>query len=150
MWTIIDNNDGSKWEYKSQSLFYNYNNDYIPGDDWAISPQIALRKGVSYKLTFDAKSSAHKNYVENFKAAIGNSPQPASMKTIKDYPNFQQTEFEKQSVIFSVEEDGYYYLGFYCYSDGKKGWSLTIDNVGVAEVSNNVPGTVGNLPFTGG
>lgn len=67
------------------------------------------------------------------------------MKTIKDYPNFQQTEFEKQSVIFSVEEDGYYYLGFYCYSDGKKGWSLTIDNVGVAEVSNNVPGTVGNL-----
>lgn len=42
------------------------------------------------------------------------------MKTIKDYPNFQQTEFEKQSVIFSVEEDGYYYLGFYCYSDGKK------------------------------
>ena len=67
------------------------------------------------------------------------------MKTIKDYPNFQQTEFEKQSVIFSVDEDGYYYLGFYCYSDGKKGWSLTIDNVGVAEVSNNVPGTVGNL-----
>lgn len=67
------------------------------------------------------------------------------MKTIKDYPNFQQTEFEKQSVIFSVEEDGYYYLGFYCYSDGRKGWSLTIDNVGVAEVSNNVPGTVGNL-----
>ena len=67
------------------------------------------------------------------------------MKTIKDYPNFQQTKFEKQSVIFSVEEDGYYYLGFYCYSDGKKGWSLTIDNVGVAEVSNNVPGTVGNL-----
>lgn len=48
-------------------------------------------------------------------------------------------------MIFSVEEDGYYYLGFYCYSDGKKGWSLTIDNVGVAEVSNNVPGTVGNL-----
>lgn len=67
------------------------------------------------------------------------------MKTIKDYPNFQQTKFEKQSVIFSVEEDGYYNLGFYCYSDGKKGWSLTIDNVGVAEVSNNVPGTVGNL-----
>ncbi len=67
------------------------------------------------------------------------------MKTIKDYPNFQQTEFEKQSVIFSVDEDGYYYLGFYCYSDGRKGWSLTIDNVGVAEVSNNVPGTVGNL-----
>ena len=145
VWTIIDNNDGSKWEYKSQSLFYNYNNDYIPGDDWAISPQIALRKGVSYKLSFDAKSSAYKKYVENFKAAIGNSPQPASMKTIKDYPNFQQTEFEKQSVIFSVDEDGYYYLGFYCYSDGRKGWSLTIDNVGVAEVSNNVPGTVGNL-----
>lgn len=48
-------------------------------------------------------------------------------------------------MIFSVEEDGYYYLGFYCYSDGKKGCSLTIDNVGVAEVSNNVPGTVGNL-----
>lgn len=48
-------------------------------------------------------------------------------------------------MIFSVEEDGYYYLGFYCYSDGRKGWSLTIDNVGVAEVSNNVPGTVGNL-----
>lgn len=39
VWTIIDNNDGSKWEYKSQSLFYNYNNDYIPGDDWAIRAQ---------------------------------------------------------------------------------------------------------------
>lgn len=80
MWTIIDNNSGSKWEYKSQSLFYNYNNDYIPGDDWAIGPQIALRKGVSYKLTFDAKSSAYKNMLKISKQQSATAHNLASMK----------------------------------------------------------------------
>lgn len=147
-WTIVDLNGGSQWEYRNQALYYSYNNDNIPGDDWAISPQVALKAGVSYKLTFDAKSSTYTNYNENFKVAVGNSPQPSAMTVLKDYPSFQKKAFERQTVIFNVEADGSYYIGFYNYSDGRRGWSLTIDNVGIAEVSNNVPATVTDLTVT--
>lgn len=147
-WTIVDLNGGSQWEYRNQALYYSYNNDNIPGDDWAISPQVALKAGVSYKLTFDAKSSSYARYVENFKVAVGNAPQPSAMKVLKDFPSYQKTAFERQTVIFNVEQDGNYYIGFYNYSDGKLGWSLTIDNVGIAEVSNNVPAVVTGLTVT--
>lgn len=149
-WTIIDNNGGSKWEYKNQALFYNYNNDYISGDDWAISPKIALQSGVTYKLTFFSKSSNYTKYYENFKVAIGSKPSVSEMTVLKDYPNYQNKNGETQSIVFSVAADGYYYVGFYSYSDGKKGWSLTIDNFGISEVSNNVPGAVQNLSVTAG
>ncbi len=149
-WTIIDNNGGSKWEYKNQSLFYNYNNDYISGDDWAISPKIALKSGVTYKLTFFSKSSAYTKYYENFKVAIGSKPLVSDMTVLKDYPNYQNKNGETQSIVFSVAANGDYYVGFYSYSDGKKGWSLTIDNFGISEVSNNVPGAVQNLTVTPG
>lgn len=149
VWTIIDNNGGSKWEYKNKALFYNYNNDYISGDDWAISPKIALQSGVTYKLTFFSKSSNY-NYYENFKVTIGSQPLATGMKVLKDYPNYQNKKGETQTILFSVDADGYYYVGFYSYSDGKKGWSLTIDDFGISEASNNVPSAVQNLTVTAG
>lgn len=147
-WTVIDNNGGSQWTYDSQSLFYKYNNDNIAGDDWVISPEIELKKGVKYRLTFDSKTFNSSKYWENFKVAIGDKNHPESMTVLKSWENYISTTYESNKVIFSVDADGKYSIGFYDYSDGKKGWYLHIDNVGVSVVDSRVPAAVDGLSVT--
>lgn len=148
LWSVTDLNGGSTWQFYNHCAQYKYNNENLPGDDWLISPQIALKKGVNYRLTFKSQTFSTARYVENFKVAIGASGSPASMKELKAFTDYSCPKGEVQRVVLKVEEDGYYHLGFYCFSDGKKGWLLKIDSVGMAVVSSRVPAAVTGLTVT--
>jgi hypothetical protein len=152
LWTIVNSNGGSTWSYNASAGAANYKYDEtLPGDDWLISPKFKLVAGKTYELSFYAKSLYNK-YYENFKFMLGTSLDPSSMKTvITDCPLFMNTKGETRRVLFTAPESGDFFLGIYCYSyatGSQKGWTLTIDDVGLSEVSGSVPAAVSNLTVT--
>ncbi len=152
LWTVVNVNGGSTWSYNASSGVANYKyDDTLPGDDWLISPKFKLEAGKTYELTFFAKTLYNK-YPENFKFMLGTSLEPSSMTTlITDCPQFMNTKGETRRVFFTAPATGDFFLGVYCYSyatGSNKGWTLTIDNVGLSEVSGSVPAAVTDLSVT--
>lgn len=139
LWTVIDRNGGSTWTYDNGRIHYKYNNNSIGGDDWLISPRIALRSGTTYLLTFDAQTFNSTNYYENFTAVLASDPEAASHVVLKEFTNYCCTAGETHKISFSVDADGYYYLGFHDTSDDKKGWSLFLDNIGIKTLQGALP-----------
>lgn len=150
LWTVIDLNGNTTWEYdsKNKNIYYEYGKTVeLAGDDWIISPKVRLRAGVTYALTFDA-SSYYKGYPENFRFMLGREPRPEAMtQTLVDVPDFDSPTGESRRVLFHVDDDGVYYLGLYCYSIAHN-WRLTVDNIGMSEVDSSVPGPVAELSVT--
>ena len=142
MWTVTDLNGGSTWTYSSNSAYYKYNDENIGGNDWLFSPKLPLKAGKQYEITFDAKTFNSTSYYEDFAVAIGTEAKPEAMNTIHEYNKYYSKEYQKERVLVSVEADGYYHIGFYEKSDGKKGWSLNLDNIYMGEISNAVPAKV--------
>ena len=145
LWSVVDNNGGSTWVYDDGQAHYKYNNENIPGDDWLISPQITLEEGKVYRLSFTSKTASYSSYSENFKVTLGKNANPDEMTVLKEFTSYYSKTPETQSVIVHVEESGDYHIGFYDFSDGKKGWSLYIDNVGMDEVIGVIPSVVNDL-----
>lgn len=139
MWTVSDLNGGSTWTYNDNSAYYKYNNENIAGNDWLFSPKLPLKAGTQYEITFDAKTFNSTNYYEDFAIAIGTEAKPEAMNTLQEYSKYNSKEYQKERVLVSVEADGYYHIGLHEKSDGKKGWSLNIDNIYMGEISNAVP-----------
>lgn len=149
LWTIVDNNGGGTWAYdaSAKTVIFKYDNQNTPGDDWFISPKIMLHAGVNYKLSFFGKT-LYRNYKENFRVALGKQPTPGALtQTLCDFIDYENTAGENLQQVFTVDADGYYYLGFYNYSEGRH-WQLTIDNVGITEIDNHVPAAVTDLTVT--
>ncbi len=151
LWKVIDLNGGTTWQYdsKEKCVSYSYGLDVErEGNDWLISPKFELKKGVTYALIFSAKSRQSK-YPENFKFCLGKSDDPAAMtQVIADRPNFDNPAgYKDERVMFTVAEDGTYYLGLHCYSIAHN-WTLSVDNIGILEVSAQVPAPVSGLTVT--
>lgn len=150
LWSVFDLNGNTTWVYdaKEKNIYYEYGKETeLEGNDWIISPKIALKAGVTYALTFDAKTY-YKSYPENFRFMLGKRCSPQAMtQTIIDLPDFEQPTGQSRRVLFSVDADGVYYLGLYCYSIAHN-WRLTVDNIGITEVDNAVPGAVTDLKVT--
>lgn len=150
LWTVTDLAGASGWTYdtKAKNIYLKYCEPEQAHNDWIVSPRVRLQKDAVYALTFDAKTF-YKGYPENFKFCIGESTDPASMKqVIIDCPDYDNPKaFESKRALFHVEADGYYHIGLNCYSIAHN-WQLTIDNIGVAEVSGAVPAAVNNLTVT--
>ena len=52
-------------------------------------------------------------------------------------------------MLFTDDADGIYYLGLHCYSPAHN-WTLYVDNIGIMEVSAQVPAPVEALAVTPG
>ncbi len=147
LWSVFDFNEHTTWQYdsKNKTIYYTYDrNVEAPGDDWIISPRVKLEAGKTYRFSVDA-STYYKNYKENFKVMLGTACAPASMtKLIIDCPDFDNPTGENKRATFTVDADGYYHIGIYCYSPAHN-WTLTLDNVSVVEISDAVPAAVGDL-----
>ena len=152
LWTVVDLNGSTTWEYSvaNSNISYSYSLDVErEADDWIFSPRIRLKAGVTYALTYDA-SSYYAGYKENFKWMLGREATPASMtRLLIDVPDFDVPAGRTDRVLFTVDADGTYTLGLYCYSPAHN-WKLTIDNVGISEVVPKFPSPVGNLTVTPG
>lgn len=153
LWTVVDNNGGSTWEYDATNgrVYYKYDQspDKKPGDDWLISPKIALKAGVTYRFSMYARVYS-KSYPENFKVALGTDATPASMTTeLLKREDYKNTDGEKLQVTFTVPADGYYNLGVYDYSNPYM-YRIDIDDLAIDILNNNAPAAVENLKAKAG
>lgn len=153
LWTVIDNNGGSTWAYDAttQKVYYRYDQspDKKPGDDWLISPKIALKAGVTYRFSIYARNYS-KKYPESFKVAIGTAPEPTAMTTeLLNMADYNNTDGANHQVSFTVPADGSYHLGIYEFSNPYM-YRLDIDEVAIGVLDNNAPAAVSDFKVTAG
>lgn len=153
LWTVFDLNGGSTWEYDATSkrVYYKYDQspDKKPGDDWMISPRIALKAGVTYRYSMFARVYSAK-YPENFKVLLGTDANPAAMTTeLLKQEDYKNATGEKLQQTFTVPTDGYYHLGIYEYSKSYM-YRLDIDDVAISILDANAPAAVTNFKIKAG
>ncbi len=149
LWTIVDQNQGYgkydvSWGYADGRIVYAYDPD-VAADDWLMSPPVFLKAGAVYQLKFDAWADMA-NYPESIKITIGSSLNPTSHTiTVKDLPELKNTVPQKYDGAFSVQSDGLYYIGVYCYSKANQA-RVYVDNISLYLVSGiATPGSVTDL-----
>ncbi|MDE6258331.1 MAG: T9SS type A sorting domain-containing protein [Muribaculaceae bacterium] len=120
-WTTFENNYEFGWDYDDWDTFYWYvetewNDD--PNDAYLVSRPIQLYKDDSYRLQFSAFSEDEGDGANIMKVYV--SPdQEMESNLILVWENDDITEDNalEQSAIFSVPEDGVYYIGFNSLSE---------------------------------
>ena len=140
------NGDGTTWVYnfteKCANYLYNSQND---ADDWMFTPGLKLKKGQSYVLAYKCWTRSIAS-LERMVPTIGKSQAPDSQVAINpEYDYIMDTEPTENTIKFSVEEDGVYYLGFHCLSPKDK-YYVCVDDIEIKEfVEGAVPEQVTEL-----
>ena len=124
LFTVIDKNaDGSGWLYlPGQQMAYllgngAYDPDFNPEggkgmDDYLVTPSIQLKKGVQYRLTFDAVEVGLTH--EYLNVYLGQGTTVDALKTtLAKYDFDWRNDNTNQIIDFSVEEDGLYNIAFH-------------------------------------
>lgn len=152
--TFIDaNGDGSTWApgYTSNGgspcLAYKWNSTNA-ADDWAISPDIRMRKGMHYLVTFKVACQGSA-FHEKIEAKWGQGKTVAAMTNdlvgVTEVKSWNKVQLEKE---ITVAEDGLYNIGFHAVSDKDKG-QLYVDDIIVSELMpSEAPARVADLKAT--
>lgn len=146
LFTVINNNNDNKtWKYANGVAKYEYNINE-PADDWLISPNIKLRSGRVYKISFTGKSTPWD--VENLSMSIGDDYTPENHQVLIDLKEWSVGEYESHYAYYTPSSDGIYHVGFHAYS--KKGQNqIEIDELQITDAfSVKAPGIVENLVIT--
>ncbi|MCU4162771.1 choice-of-anchor J domain-containing protein [Carboxylicivirga caseinilyticus] len=149
---IVNNNgDNSTWQLLYQVVAY-WPNTYEnkDADDWLISPAMALKAGIKYKLNFSTKSLWSPG-IESMKVSLGTSQTDISTFTQELWNNtsIDFYEYTDQSVEFSVETDGKYFIGFYAYSPDASSSGLYLDYLNIEKIGAfEAPAKVSDLTLT--
>ena len=122
-YTLIDaNGDGYSWMYdgETRSAVYVYN-EFLPADDWMISPPINFKKGVGYTLSFKAFSSMA-DYPESMEVTFGTGRTPGEQTVqlinIPKVPGADEDNpVTSYTLPVTVAEDGVYYYAFHVTSE---------------------------------
>lgn len=153
-WSVVDLNGANTWQYNAdkKNIFSHYDENNTAADDWIFSMPFSLEAGHTYELSFDASCDydSRDKYAEDFEfwLAKGNEP---SLKTerIARFDKFLSAEVQHKRVIFTASETAWTWLGIYTDSPGTH-WSLNLDNIGIREISDNVPASVTDLSLSAG
>ena len=129
--TVIDaNEDESTWGWEQGYwTTYTYNSDN-QGDDYLILPRLHLVGGKNYYVVVNALTSG---YTERFEVKIGKEATAEGLATqimepqdVTDYSN-EGTFYES---MFSVPEDGDYYIAVHAISDADMD-HLTLNSISI-------------------
>lgn len=148
---VVDaNDDGCTWERKTEYNFSTGETDAYAhakfssantSDDWLFMPVQQLRAGNTYTLKFDLFGGGS-FFPERIEVKIGTAPTTSAMTGELLAPlTVTQTVSDpsRQSLRFSVDGDGEYYIGFHCISD-KDQFGLSLDNIVLEGPANQDPG----------
>lgn len=151
--SIFDKGDGLTWHYLKSSSTNGtacascdaYGE--TTADAWLVAPPVKLKKGYQYQVSFEAFA----NYKENEKMAIylGNGEDMTEYKKhqIDDVHvyNGWWKDRTKRDVLFDVDADGDYRVGFNCVSDANSQY-LRLDSVAIKKIlCYDAPSLVKNL-----
>ena len=142
-WVIINgNNDQAVWKKFHHGGQYDFEGYYTfsyssrktttQSNDWLISNAFYFEKGKEYSLSFYFANQAG-FFPEKLKVTIGKAQTiEAQSKLILDLGELKNNVFQKAKKSFTVEENGYYYIGWHAYGE-KSQFAMFIDNISIRE-----------------
>lgn len=155
--TVIDaNQDGYTWKngYSGfDEVRIDLTTDSKDGDDWLISPPIALKSGNKYRFTANLRSFLSSN-LEHFKIYVGTDPKDTTtfklLDDVKDFASY--TDFTDHNTDFSIDKDGDYYMAiFYCGDFQQNACMIRLNSIALQKVGAvNAPEGVSDLTVTPG
>ncbi|WP_395091240.1 GEVED domain-containing protein [Vaginella massiliensis] len=114
---------GKDWEIASITEFgfngkvLQYKFSSRPANAWFYTQGIQLQKNATYELSYRYGTNMT-GYTEKMNVAIGKNPAVTYMtQDLADHPMIKNVSAETNTVNFTVEEDGTYFIGFHVYSD---------------------------------
>jgi hypothetical protein len=130
------NQDNKTWYFDASSgnqntgcMRYDYN-DFNTADDWFFTKCIYLHNNYDYTLEFYHKVESNQ-WSENLAVHIGRNASSLEMEELLiDLPNLTNMQWEMSEAEFSVNEEGFYYIGFYCYS-AQQMFNLYVDEISI-------------------
>lgn len=127
-WEVYDETQSPNPVLNSKVLSYQY--DILNSANiWYFTNGIELDSGINYQLTYTyANSTTNTNFFEKLKVGFGSSPQASSMSVLEDYPHISGGIPQSDTLVFSVNTTGVYYLGFKAYSNFNAS-SLYLDDI---------------------
>lgn len=144
-WTTVDLNGSATWKYDSsgKSAYYDFPRDATPGDDWLISPPLALKAGKTYKISYDYRAF-NSRYSESFEVAFLPQATCDNASVLTAHTGFNHTTFEHGETVFKAGTDSWSCIGFHAVSKPNQ-WSFYIDNIRVEAIDARVPAEAANI-----
>jgi len=117
MCTVIDaNEDGKTWTFGTTSTRCPYNSS-MAADDWLILPDLNLKAGKAYVLTYNAWSQSS-YFPEKMEVTVGQGATAAAQTTVLVAPyTVPVSGGDPVAVDFTVAADGVYNIAFHSVSD---------------------------------
>ncbi len=155
IFTIIDNNetpalDSGCWLYSPSAQCTGYNTGTKDGDDWLITPSIALKADRQYTFQYDV--CCYSDYwPDEYSVYMGTAATVEGMTTeLLPKTTIYWDEMRTKSFTITVPEDGNYYFGFYATSEAGGAFFL-IDDIKVTEsYTLKAPAQATNVTVTAG
>lgn len=163
LWTVIDANGDSKdgtsntWHWSTQRYgnpmsVAEYSNDWntkTDANDWLISPEIKLKPGYIYQVSFASKGGYFDNNLLSLAYGIGNDTTAYTNVLMPTTTLSNYQDFETKSFNVQVNSEANYHFAFHITS--KNGSTLRLDSFFVkAPISVNAPDSVTALKVVPG
>lgn len=151
--TVIDaNGDGNTWRAGfSGDVRIDITDNNPEGDDWLLTPVLALEKDMTYRYTVNMKTFTN-GYPEDFEVYVGTDPADLSaFRLVAKEEDFQLYEtFGDYSADFVISETGKYFVALrYISKKEKNGSMMMLKNVKVTRIgSSKAPAAVSGLAVT--
>lgn len=133
-WVVADvNQDGSTWKYSDmeQAVRYMYNT-YNDGDDWLISPAVAVPAAGYYKISYTYQGSS---YGERMDIYYGDSQEVSAMSNrVVDLGTFSHENPLLGEAMVYIDKPGNIHWGFHAYSE-KGMYKIVLYDFQVSEAS---------------
>ncbi|MCD8385255.1 MAG: fibronectin type III domain-containing protein [Bacteroidales bacterium] len=151
LFTAIDaNNDDQTWHwgtyYEDYGVYYSYNHNGTPADDWLLTPPFQVEADCTYSLTV-SQSAMNEPWVEKMQVFLGYGDDPTQYSALTDVMTITNTMFEPETVTYTgaAENDGVMRFAIHCTSDSYMN-TLFLDNLTIkAGVHAHAPAPVDNL-----
>lgn len=115
---------------------YDYSS-WLPANDWIITKCLYLTTGITYRLRFEYKIE-DAFWPESMAVYLGNAPVSTSLNTlIIDLPGLTNASWTPASPLFTVPSEGFYYIGWKCYSEALM-FNLYLDDIYLEETTVDV------------
>ncbi len=137
------NNDNRYWKFyqygghnNNGCLLYEYN-DFKAADDWFFTRCFWLEPSFEYNLSFFHKIE-DAQWPESLEVKFGKLANSGFMSnSLLDFPNLLNVSWQKAEVDFYVPEQGFYYIGFHCYSEAQM-FNLYLDDISLSSDYSNI------------
>ena len=125
------------WEWYQNSQIARVQHSSGGTNAWMITPQIHMVPGKAYRLKFDVSINyASTSYYGKMNVFLGRENTADGMsggEMLIDLDPISWAVDQTKEIIFNVEEDGEYYIGFHDYTTSSNGY-LYLDNIEIEEL----------------